>query len=53
MVDADSSTKPTQREGEGYDLLVKAMQDVIAREAEQTELEYSPSGHIVIYWQET
>lgn len=50
LCDVDSTPGRTIRQGEGIELLMKAIIDVQARESEHTEEGKTTSGNLAIYW---
>ena len=50
LCDVDATKGRILRQGEGMELLMKAIEDIMAREGEHTEEGKTTSGNIALYW---
>lgn len=50
LADVDATAGRTIRQGEGVETLMKAFEDIVARESEHTPEGKTTSGNVAIYW---
>lgn len=50
ICDVDATQGRTLRQGEGLEMLMEALRDIMTRESEHTEEGKTTSGNVALYW---